>query len=257
MRDFTLSIYRYLLKELIRAGYKFLTVEMFFEKRYNDQDSICILRHDVDALAANSLRIAKIETGMNVCATYYFRYVPASNKPDIIKQIAKSGHEIGYHYEDMCVTKGNHEQAYELFEKWLAYFRRYYPVKTICMHGSPRCRIDPKELWRFYDYRTSGIIGEPYLDIDFNEISYLTDTGRCWNGDKYSVRDKVDSERINDYHNTCDIIQDLRKGLFPKKVMITTHPQRWTDNRLFWLKEIVTQNIKNIAKRLIVKSGRR
>jgi hypothetical protein len=35
--------------------------------------------------------------------------------------------------------------------------------------------------------------------------------------------------------------------------MVTTHPQRWTDNRRAWVKEIMIQNAKNVIKRLIIK----
>ncbi len=40
----------------------------------------------------------------------------------------------------------------------------------------------------------AGIIGEPYFDVDFSRVFYLTDTGRRWDGDAVSVRDKVKSE---------------------------------------------------------------
>ena len=64
-------------------------------------------------------------------------------------------------------------------------------VKTICMHGSPLSKWDNRDLWKKYDYRDFGIIAEPYFDVDFDEVFYLTDTGRRWDGDKVSVRDKV------------------------------------------------------------------
>ena len=60
----------------------------------------------------------------------------------------------------------------------LAYFRKFYPVETICMHGSPMSRYDNRLIWQKYDYRELGIIGEPYFDIDFDRVFYLTDTGR-------------------------------------------------------------------------------
>ena len=34
--------------------------------------------------------------------------------------------------------------------------------------------------------------------------------------------------------------------------MITTHPQRWTDNNGEWLKELTMQKAKNIVKRILV-----
>jgi len=81
--------------------------------------------------------------------------------------------------------------AYVEFCKNLEYFRTFYPVKTICMHGSPLSKYDNRDIWNKYDYKKLGLIGEPYFDIDFSKVLYLTDTGRCWDGDKVSVRDKV------------------------------------------------------------------
>ncbi len=59
------------------------------------------------------------------------------------------------------------------------------------MHGSPLSKYDNKLLWKYYNYRDFGIIGEPYFDVNFSKVLYLTDTGRRWNGEKVSVRDKV------------------------------------------------------------------
>jgi len=78
----------------------------------------------------------------------------------------------------------------EIFEKNLSELRKLYPVKTICMHGSPLSKYDNKLLWKYYDYKKLGILAEPYFDIDFNQLFYLTDTGRCWDGHRFNVRDK-------------------------------------------------------------------
>ncbi len=77
------------------------------------------------------------------------------------------------------------------FERNLEKLMKISPVKIICMHGSPLSRYDNKKLWEKYDYRDYGIIAEPYFDVDFNEVFYLTDTGKRWDGDSVSVRDKA------------------------------------------------------------------
>jgi hypothetical protein len=59
------------------------------------------------------------------------------------------------------------------------------------MHGSPFSKYDNKKIWEKYDYRDYGIIAEPSFDIDYDEVFYITDTGRSWNNSKVSVRDKV------------------------------------------------------------------
>ena len=148
-----------------------------------------------------------------------------------------------------------------LFEKHLEEIRKYYPVKTICMHGSPLSKYDNKLLWKYYNYKDYGITGEPYFDIDFNDVFYLTDTGRRWDGDRVSIRDKVNRSPITDYqsqktwptyHSTSQIIKAIKRGTFPKKAMITFHPQRWTDNPFLWTKELVWQNLKNVGKSFLI-----
>ena len=266
MIDFTLRKYRDLLVTLQKKGYKFITFEQYCaQKNVSSPHPLIasspyiILRHDVDLKAANSLATAKIEQELGIVASYYFRVVPESNQPEIIQAIANLGHEIGYHYEDMAIANGDAEKALAHFQEQLAYFRTYYPVRTICMHGAPTSQWDGKDLWKKYDYHDLGIIGEPYFDVDFAQVFYLTDTGRCWDGYKVSVRDKIPvyQDQWNAqglvFHATDDIIQAAEQGNLPPRIMITTHPQRWTDNRRAWLKEIMVQNLKNVIKRLIIK----
>ena len=267
LTDFTLYQYRHLLESLLQQGYQFLTFEQYCDPKnlpYSliasspDSPKYILLRHDVDLKAANSLATAQIEHELGISATYYFRVVPQSNQPDIIRAIAALGHEIGYHYEDMALMQGDTEKAYAHFQQQLNYFRQFYPVRTICMHGAPTSQWDGKELWKHYDYRDLGIIGEPYFDIDFSQMFYLTDTGRCWDGYKVSVRDKIPvyQDQWNAqglvYHATNDIIYAAEQGSLPPRIMITTHPQRWTDRPLAWLKELLVQNAKNIIKRLFL-----
>ncbi len=166
------------------------------------------------------------------------------------------------------------ELAIEDFRLNLEKLRKLYPVKTICMHGSPLSKWDNRDLWKSYDYRDYGIIAEPYFDVDFDEVFYLTDTGRRWGGDSVSVRDKVRGQRsevrdpqitqitriskkgtgIRDLklRKTSDIIEAAERGLLPDKIMINTHPQRWTDNPVEWTKELVWQNVKNVVKKWMV-----
>ena len=59
------------------------------------------------------------------------------------------------------------------------------------MHGSPLSKYDNKKIWEKYDYRDFGIIGDPSFDIDYDEVFYITDTGRAWNNSNVSIRDKV------------------------------------------------------------------
>lgn len=262
MRDFTRLQYRALLLALQEAGYTAITFGEYCQKgAKGTKGAHIILRHDVDLKAMNSLRTAEIEAELGMKASYYFRVVPESNQPEIIRQIAALGHEIGYHYEDMSIANGDMSAAIKHFEEWLAYFRQFYPVQTICMHGAPTSQYDGRDLWKQYDYHQYGIIGEPYFDADFANMLYLTDTGRCWDGYKVSVRDKIpvhQDEWIQRgwvFHHTSDIIRFIRETPSTElpNIMFTTHPQRWTDSKAAWVKELIVQNMKNVIKWAIVR----
>lgn len=252
MRDFTLVIYKKLLESAILAGYTLTSYEDYIINGHN-YSKVFILRHDVDDLPNNSVNTAKIEQQLGAKGSYYFRVVKKSLNLNCIHQIKQLQHEIGYHYEDLTIHNGNFEKAYQHFITKLNLFRTYYPVKTICMHGSPLSKWDNTLLWSKYDYKTLGIIGEPYFDIDFSKVLYITDTGRKWNNKTSSVRDKVKTDYAFTFSSTLDIIKSFEEKKLPNTIMLNIHPQRWTDNKIMWLKELLTQNIKNIIKKALVK----
>jgi len=250
--DFTLAKYEELLQSLLNADYSFQT---FSEHIRAPKERCVILRHDVDDKPSNSLKFAQIQHKHSIKGTYYFRCVPQSYDIAIIKEIHHLKHEIGYHYEEMDICKGNVQESLVLFQKNLNLLRQIAPVVTICMHGSPRSKFDNKDLWENNKYTDYQVIGEPYFDLNFNKIGYLTDTGRRWNGEKYSVRDKVNSAFHFNYRTTNDIIGAVLKNELPNQMMFTFHPQRWNSNLLSWGKELIFQNTKNIIKRVIIKGS--
>ena len=153
------------------------------------------------------------------------------------------------------------DKAYEDFCWNLEALRVLVPVRSICMHGSPRSPYDSKDIWKKYDYHTLGIENEPYLDTDFSKVFYLTDTGRRWDGYKVSVRDKIPeyqdiwTKQGLTFHSTDDVIEGLRSGRIPKRLMITVHPQRWAPFGSAWCKELLLQNAKNIVKKAIIRKS--
>ena len=222
-----------------------------------------VLRHDVDKRPHCALKMAQLEHQMGIRGTYYFRCMPASWDETVMRQIAIMGHEIGYHYEDLTLVNGDHGQAIRHFEQQLSRLREIYPVKTICMHGSPLSKFDNRDLWKHYNYRDYGIIGEPYFDVDFSKVMYLTATGRRWDGDRFSIRDRVSATpgtaRTDETffaptrcRSTRHIITAANQNRLPNQILFTFHPQRWTSKPLPWLWELFWQNVKNVGKRLII-----
>lgn len=293
MRDFTLRVYRSLLETFRKEDFQFCT---FADYIRNPFSRCIILRHDVDKKPYNSLIFARIEAEMGIRGTYYFRIVPKSWDEQIVREIAAMGHEIGYHYEDLRLvrqkTKDQRKRtsdcpdvksgsplrfdktarlqdkekelaaaAIESFKYNLAKLRGIVPINTICMHGSPTSRWDSRLLWKYYDYKDYGIDGEPYFDINFNEVHYLTDTGRRWNGNAMSIRDKVPAGsrksapyiKYSHLHTTFDIVEAVKEKILSGTVLMTLHPQRWNDSSFPWMKEVIWQNVKNIVKYFIVR----
>ena len=255
--DFTRQKYRELISQLKKSGYEFITYANYCVGKLPQR--FVILRHDVDLKSLNSFGVAWDEKKIGAKATYYFRAVPESWDDEVIQVIYQFGHEIGYHYESLTTCNGDVQKAFGDFAKNLEKLRELAPVSTICMHGSPRSPYDSKDIWKQYDYKDLGIIGEPYLTTDFSKVLYLTDTGRRWDGYKVSVRDKIKGyqEEWNQkgwsFHSTDDIIRALQENELPDQIMMTTHPQRWNDFGIAWIKEYLMQNVKNLVKAILIK----
>ena len=297
-RDFTPGMFRNLLKALQAAGYTFQTFEDYFR---DPRQKAVILRHDVDRKPWNAVALAMIESDLGIRGSYHFRITKASNVPETISIIADAGHEIAYHYEDLSaavrkkakksnvITEEIAGVAHHSFVSNLEYFRQYYPVTVISMHGSPSEKIDNRIIWRYFDYRESGIICDPYFDIDHSGMLYLTDTGGMWDGEKYNFRDKplrMDREEataaFRDWkvkpvtgsllnmtqeahelraryriHSTKKIISMAGSDQLPVRMVINTHPQRWIESLIPWIDEAFRQMIRNFLKMIMIKTGLR
>ncbi len=71
-----------------------------------------------------------------------------------------------------------------------------------------------------------------------------------------SVRDRVESGFFGPelrFRHTYEIIDAARRGVLPSRIMINVHPQRWTGSFVPWVRELVWQNVKNVAKVVVVR----
>jgi hypothetical protein len=196
-----------------------------------------------------------IEHALGVKAIYYFRISRQSFNKEIIEELVKLGHVIGYHYEDLCDCKGNIDKAYLRFKKNLSCFREICNISTASMHGRPLSKWDSKDIWNKYDYKTLGIEFEPYLDVDYSKVAYLTDTSGRWDGERFSVRDNVEQDFNINASTTFDLIRLADSNELPARLLINIHPARWNNNLVKWAvrKYILTQP-KLFIKRLIKQS---
>ena len=138
------------------------------------------------------------------------------------------------------------------FARNLAYFREYYPVRSVCMHGSSTSKYDNRLLWKDHQLSDYDLVGEPYLSVDFNQVFYITDTGYAWDGGKYAVRDIVESGFGLKFHTTQEIVKCIQEGGFPERAMFLAHTL-WTDSWIQWnwlhFRELLRNNLKLMAKK--------
>ncbi|TAH69106.1 MAG: hypothetical protein EWM47_07495 [Anaerolineaceae bacterium] len=242
--DFSLAMYAEVCKAL--QSHSVVTVQEYLSNK--PKPPYVVLRHDVDRSLKYALAMAKLEHEYGIESTYYFRY-PNTFNSKVIEQIYDLGHEIGYHYEVLDKARGDSRKAIAIFQKELEVFRKFFPVKTICMHGNPLTRWDGRNLWSLYDFRDYGLLGEAFLSCSDIPI-YLTDTGRNWNGD-LNFKDKLKAEKENrNLKSTVDVIQFLNS----KKVSciyLNCHPERWGPGTLGWLKALLRDHLFNFGKKVL------
>ena len=255
--DFTLKKYESLCEIISNCSYTTLTFEQYFSQK-NIPKNCILLRHDVDRNIENALKMADIEYRFNLVSTYYCRKTKQVFKPEYFQKIASIGHEIGYHYETLDKAKGNEVEAIKIFEQELNAFREFIEIKTACMHGNPLSPWLNSNIWNKYDFKEFGIIGEPYISLDYKNVIYLTDTGRTWANKNIRVKDVIRNEYnqknnllIGNISTTDDIINLIKEERFPK-ICLLAHPNRWHDHTINWISESILQNIKNIGKAGIV-----
>ncbi len=255
LRDFTLLKYRELIETIRSTGYSTTSVHDYI---VSPADRCIILRHDVDRAVDRNLSMARLEAEHGIRSTYYFRHVEGVFIPEAIREVAELGHEVGFHYETMDKAKGNVRKALEIFRTEIEDLRQYADVTTACMHGNPFASWSNRDMWKEYDIRDMGLIGEPYFSIDYSKVLYLTDTGRTWADRNIRVKDVLDtpdnglSARYGKKIKSTNDVIDLIKKEEVEQICILAHPNRWCDGMTGWTKELVLQNLKNVGKAGII-----
>jgi hypothetical protein len=254
MREYTLQLYKEMITA-IKSNYNNI-IRFDDYLRCNQKPSrFCIIRHDVDRKPGFALEMAKLESSLGVKAAYYFRASGSSFKPYVIQQIHSLGHEIGYHYESLSAATGDINKALIDFEENLSNFRKIVPVSTISMHGRPFSKFDNRDMWKNPGLHARlreqyHLLGEVYLDVNYEDVLYLSDTGRNWTSRKNNFRDTVISNIDLEFSTSIDLLYYLQGAPHPKLVF-QIHPERWTDNLMQWYLQYINDVGVNFAKSIL------
>jgi hypothetical protein len=251
-RDFSIFKYKALCQALVDTGYTCMTMHQYLESRPDQlPEKLVLLRHDVDRFPGLSLQFAELEEGVGLKATYYFRVRRASFNPAIMKKIHQLGHEIGYHYETLSDTRGDVDQALDLFAQNLAMMRDIVPVATAAMHGRPLSRWDNRLMWDKAQPEQFGLSGEAYLSLDYGRLDYFSDTGRTWHPSRFNIKDTIKQQPRYIIETTDDLIEHIRSGK-SNHICLLTHPERWPSSPVHWAAQTSLDLSLNLVKAIFV-----
>lgn len=247
--DFSDEAYAALLDAGLNAGYEFLTVREYLSTE-SLPERFLIVRHDVDRKPMNALQMARTEAIRDISTTYYYRMIPKTFRPELIQQTEALGHEVGYHYEDLDTEDGDVTAAHDSFGRNLRRFRRLCSVETICMHGNPLTPHDNREMWTAeYEYADYDLLGEAYLSMDFESVSYFSDTGRTWEDGPLKIKDHTmgEGDKQRQVDTTWELI-DLLSTNEVDRACLLVHPNRWAGSYAELLAERTKDAATNVVK---------
>ena len=121
------------------------------------------------------------------------------------------------------------------------------------MHGRPLLPYDNRDMWRSEARKRIlreqfSIIGEVYLDISYQNLAYISDTGRNWRSGKNNIRDMVVSEIETEFDTGRAMLSYFSEAPH-SPLVFQTHPERWTDNVSGWAVQWLTDEAINFLKR--------
>ena len=245
--DFTLKAYDGILTAGLAAGYTAQAVtDALNPSEGSAPERVMVLRHDVDRRPANAVAMARLEADMGIRSSYFFRIIKETFRPEMMREIAAMGHEVGYHYEDFHLAKYDPAEAHRLYLMHLAQLREIVSVQTICMHGSPLAKFNNMEIWKYHDFTTSGV-QDCILSADWSDYTFFTDTGRSFAAGKTNLRDEVGGRKDLSVKSSKNLERFLSEHRNPR-VQISTHPERWNAALWPWARQLVVDTGVNTIK---------
>ena len=121
------------------------------------------------------------------------------------------------------------------------------------MHGRPFSPHDNRRLWEKSNFEDFGILGECYLSINYQKLTYFSDTGRTWDPHRYNLRDKVSQNQLPAIDRTDDLIAFLTSNQL-NHICILTHPNRWPASTAGWMLSAFSDFIINRGKKILIAS---
>ncbi|MGC9781396.1 MAG: hypothetical protein HZR80_19295 [Candidatus Heimdallarchaeota archaeon] len=175
IKGYRLKVYVEFLVKLKDDKYSVKTLSDYFVHKKIDPEMVNVfIRHDIDLSLRRFSKMIEIEKEKGIKSTSMIRlhsekYSFEKALP-LIKQLNAEGYEIGYHYEVLAQTKGNKEQAIQLFTQELAELREIVPIAVVAAHGD---KYKNRDIWSLLNQKELNV----YSAYDMKRDMYLSDAG--------------------------------------------------------------------------------
>lgn len=202
--DFTHEHYRQLLVEA-KKNYQFVE---YHTLEISSPTANILCRHDVDLSMHEALNLARIESDLNIKATYFllphseFYNLFEKSITDLVKEIISLGHDIGLHFDPLYYDIHSKQEL----ENWLNFEKEILQkifgveVRVFSFHNPT------EEMLRFDEWSYAGMINTYAKELKAS-VAYCSDSNGYWR-----------------FKRMFDVIT-IEK---PTKLQILTHPEWWT-----------------------------
>lgn len=216
IEDFTEAHYTECIKKAME-NYEFLSYEDFVLRKQG-----LVWRHDIDMSLHRAIKLAQIEAGLGLKATYFihmqseFYSILEKECNEILNQIVELGHDLAIHFDpnfygNEKIRSSNDLSDYLLFEKGLLKKLTGYEAKVFSFHNP-----DIGEWLKFTDDTYGGLINT-YSTFFKENVAYCSDSNGYWR-----------FKRLYDF---------LNQG--HRRIQVLTHPVWWTPEAMMPRERIV------------------
>lgn len=232
-----------LVQTALNAGYTHVTIPEFYELirsgSLSGSQKYFVHRHDIDTDVHTARMMFNAEQKCGIRSSWYFRL--STLDVPLMNDIRNSGHEVGYHYEELAQYCKDHkiksrEEATNHFaaitEKFKANFRSVetktgFKIKTIASHGD---FVNRKIGLSNFAFLTKALMADLGIELECYDDVLLKNYGTILSDDHYPAF----------YHprNPFDCIKEGHKVIY-----LLTHPRHWRSS--------VWANTKDNLQRLI------
>lgn len=230
--DFTYNHYREILHLAKEKNYNIMGCNEYIHHD-NDSNKLIIMRHDIDTFPSRAYDIAKIEYEEGIRSTYFFRVFSNTynifgyDTMNIIREIEKMGHEIGYHAEPVDVAAATNweidsMQAFQIGKSALELVLGH-TVEGVASHREATGYNNLKE---FLELKTLQELQVKYEAYDstglnlFNNSLYITD------GYEWYWRIFKNGKITQDQRCICQILKEE----ISSPIYCLIHPNSWYES---------------------------